>query len=53
LNNHGQLGFKTEENIVRTPTLVKTIDGEEVVDIRGGEHHTLFLMKTGKIYGAG
>lgn len=39
--------------MVTLPTLVKTIAGDEIIDIKGGEHHTLFLMKSGKVYGAG
>ena len=38
--------------MVLTPTEIE-LPGEEIVDIQGGEHHTLFLMKSGKIYGAG
>ena len=39
--------------MVLQPNKIDLVEGEELVDIQGGEHHTLFLMKSGKIFGAG
>ena len=36
----------------RLPIQIKIPEGEEILKITGGEHHCLFLMKSGKVYGA-
>ncbi len=53
LNNYGQLGVKTESNFQMTPIEWEDFDADQIQEISGGEHHTLFLMKNGEIFGAG
>jgi regulator of chromosome condensation len=40
-------------NVLQLPHQVGGIDGRKVVDIVGGEHHTLMLMSDGSLWGAG
>ncbi|KAF7301914.1 hypothetical protein MIND_00757400 [Mycena indigotica] len=61
LNSMGQLGTGLEEDgdeCVATPRVVRRLSkeelgGETVVQIRGGEHHTLFLTSGGKVFACG
>lgn len=63
LNNMRQTGVAGledgEEDIVWTPTEVMSLSptalghGRRVVQISGGEHHTLFLLSDGSVYGCG
>jgi len=62
LNTMGQTGTgvaepKSMSDEVRSPRTIKSLCkrtlGEEVVQITGGEHHTLFLTSSGKVYACG
>lgn len=66
LNTYRQLGISfdeddedVEKDIVWAPTEVKVLSpkslgrGRRVVQIAGGEHHTLFLLSDGSVYGCG
>ncbi|KII87996.1 hypothetical protein PLICRDRAFT_162924 [Plicaturopsis crispa FD-325 SS-3] len=61
LNSLGQAGtglVDTDEEVVHCPKRVlglskKDLDGDVVVQIAGGEHHTLFLTAAGKVYACG
>lgn len=55
LNNYGQLGIKPETHDERwtTPQLVPYLDGSKILDITGGEHHTLILNSDYQVFGAG
>ena len=55
LNNYGQLGKKPETETERwlIPKRMNGIDGNHVLDIVGGEHHTLILTDDYKVLGAG
>ncbi|KAF9512928.1 hypothetical protein BS47DRAFT_1393809 [Hydnum rufescens UP504] len=65
LNQYGQLGIEVpnpshgdNSNVIWTPTEVpelspSTLGGARVVQIDGGEHHTLFLLSDGRVFGAG
>ena len=55
LNNHKQLGFESDEGVTfeTEPIEWNKINGEDILEITGGEHHTLILFKNGNIYGAG
>ncbi|KAK9812149.1 hypothetical protein WJX73_000352 [Symbiochloris irregularis] len=54
LNNYGQLGFSTEKmEPVLSPQLVSAFEGHDVVEVQGGEHHTLARTKDGKILSCG
>lgn len=55
LNNYGQLGTAPESDEERwlKPSLIEQLDGAEIVNIVGGEHHTLVLKKDGTVMGAG
>ena len=56
LNNYGQVGIDqngSDDYVVRIPEPVPALDGLEVAEIVGGEHHTIVLMKNGAVYGAG
>jgi regulator of chromosome condensation len=66
LNQYGQLGVNVPDsshgdkggNIIWTPTEVprlspSALDGARVVQIDGGEHHTLFLLSDGRVFGVG
>jgi regulator of chromosome condensation len=61
LNSMGQLGtgFETEDDtIVQMPTPIpalskEALGGDAVVQIAGGEHHSLFLTSSGKVYACG
>jgi len=52
MNNHGQLGIGNCFN-VSMPTRIKELDpyeGDYVVEITGGEHHSVARTKDGVIY---
>jgi len=50
LNNHGQLGIGTKENTFN-PTLVHFEDADvTVMQVEGGEHHTVCVTNKGKVY---
>ncbi|PPQ65585.1 hypothetical protein CVT26_000534 [Gymnopilus dilepis] len=61
LNSMGQTGTgytSSEDSVVQLPQKVKNLSKEElgedvVVSIQGGTHHTLFLLKSGKVYAVG
>ncbi|KZO92598.1 RCC1/BLIP-II protein [Calocera viscosa TUFC12733] len=62
LNSMKQTGVAPEdggaEDIITTPTEVKALspenlNGERVIQISGGEHHTLFLISDGRVYACG
>ncbi|KAF9058010.1 regulator of chromosome condensation 1/beta-lactamase-inhibitor protein II, partial [Panaeolus papilionaceus] len=61
LNSMGQLGTgwaSQDDNDVLFPQLVRGLSkeelgGDQVVQIKGGSHHTLFLTAAGKIYACG
>ena len=40
-------------NVLQLPHQVGGIDGKKIVDIVGGEHHSLLLMDDGSVWGAG
>lgn len=57
LNNFGQLGVETDDIEVGedgaallSPTLIEALAGHRVVDIIGGEHHTLAVTDEGKVF---
>lgn len=52
LNNHGQLGIGHKENVCN-PTRVYWNEPEEVTQVAGGEHHTIALTKSGRVYNWG
>lgn len=51
LNNHGQLGIGHKENVC-APGRVLWLHGtnEEAIQVTGGEHHTVALTKSGRVY---
>ncbi|TDL26079.1 RCC1/BLIP-II [Rickenella mellea] len=63
LNNMRQTGVSVElggdEDIIWSPTEVTALNperlgnGRRVVQICGGEHHTIFLLSDGQVYGCG
>lgn len=60
LNQYGQLGLEVgDETIIWTPTIVPSLSPSElgndarVVQISGGEHHTVFLLSDGRVFAAG
>jgi len=40
-------------NVLQLPHQVGGIDGKQIVDIVGGEHHSIMLMTDGSLWGAG
>jgi len=61
LNTMGQTGTghdSTEDDVVQSPTKVvglskAELEGDSVVQIAGGQHHTLFRTAAGKVYAVG
>ena len=49
LNNYGQLGIGHRENTAM-PTLVRKLQGVELAQVGGGEHHSFALTKDGEVY---
>jgi regulator of chromosome condensation len=46
LNNHGQLGIGHKDN-TSLPTHIPKLDGLNVIQIAGGEHHSIALTQDG------
>jgi regulator of chromosome condensation len=54
LNNMGQLGIGSlEPNYTKEPMLVEALEGKGVVQLSGGEHHSLALDAEGQVYAFG
>lgn len=62
LNSLRQTGVSAdrggEEGIIQVPTIVDALDpslhnGAKVIQVSGGEHHSLFLFDNGEVYGCG
>jgi regulator of chromosome condensation len=61
LNNWGQLGFKSASSVTDSvhytvedvPALHPETTGSQVVQIAGGEHHTLFRLEDGRVFAVG
>ncbi|CAG7849420.1 Guanine nucleotide exchange factor SRM1 AltName: Full=Pheromone response pathway component SRM1; AltName: Full=Pre-mRNA-processing protein 20; AltName: Full=Regulator of chromosome condensation; AltName: Full=Suppressor of receptor mutations 1; AltName: Full=mRNA transport protein 1 [Serendipita indica DSM 11827] len=61
LNSWGQLGFKSAANVTDSvhytvedvPSLHPDVTGSRVVQIAGGEHHTLFRLEDGRVFAVG
>jgi regulator of chromosome condensation len=62
LNNMGQTGtnkdYDTEELVVQTPQMIPALSpdelgGDRVIQITGGEHHTIFLTEKGRVFACG
>ena len=43
------MGIGHRENTC-TPTLIRTLVGEKIQAVDGGEHHTIALTEEGKVY---
>ncbi|CAD8134090.1 unnamed protein product [Paramecium pentaurelia] len=52
LNNYGQLGIGNQEN-QQLPYLVEFFENMDIVDMVGGEHHTIALDCEGNVYSFG
>ena len=51
LNNHGQLGIGHKENVCAPGRVLWQTEVPEIpVEVKGGEHHTVCLTKSGKVY---
>ncbi|KAG9317384.1 regulator of chromosome condensation 1/beta-lactamase-inhibitor protein II [Chiua virens] len=58
LNSMGQTGLDVSEEIHQSPTKIESLakealGGDVIIQIAGGEHHTLFLTAAGKVYACG
>ncbi|PWN38779.1 RCC1/BLIP-II [Ceraceosorus guamensis] len=60
LNSLNQLGIESESqtDFIPMPTVVPTLSpvqlgGAKVVSVTGGEHHSLFLLSDGRVFGTG
>jgi len=49
LNNHGQLGVGHKNNI-HLPEQVLALDGQTILMLAGGEHHSIAVTGEGKVY---
>ena len=49
LNNHGQLGIGNRQN-THLPTQIMKLSGMQVVEMAGGEHHSIALTAEGQVY---
>ncbi|KAF9291717.1 hypothetical protein BGZ88_006771 [Linnemannia elongata] len=54
LNTYGQCGLD-DAKVENIPTvgLIKALKDEHIVDIQGGEHHSIALTKDGRLFGFG
>lgn len=52
LNNYGQLGFESEENIA-LPHKVELLNGIKIKEVDGGFHHSMLLTEDGNVYSWG
>ena len=50
LNNHGQLGIGTKENACRPTEIIWPEEHEDATAVAGGEHHTIAMTKSGRVY---
>ena len=50
--NHGQLGHGDEQNQL-LPKLIAALQGKRVVQVSGGERHSLALLEGGEVYSFG
>ena len=54
-----QCGVGSDEDVVAQPTIVPALSpaklggGRRVVDVSGGEHHSIFVLSDGSVYGCG
>ncbi|QRV82740.1 RCC1/BLIP-II protein [Ceratobasidium sp. AG-Ba] len=59
LNSMRQCGVGLDEDVVAQPTIVPGLSpsklgkGRRVVAVSGGEHHSIFLLNDGSVYGCG
>ncbi|KAG8698245.1 hypothetical protein FRC09_007335 [Ceratobasidium sp. 395] len=59
LNSMRQCGVGLDEDVVAQPTVVPGLSpsklgkGRRVVAVSGGEHHSIFLLNDGSVYGCG
>lgn len=56
LNQYGQCGISSaieDGSVVTKPTLIPKLEGLRIVQIAGGEHHTLALTAEGDVYSWG
>ena len=55
LNDTNQLGLNQyqADRLVRLPKVVDTLDTKNIETVTAGQHHTLFLMKDGRVFGVG
>lgn len=51
-NSHGQLGSEDLNLIATTPVLMSNVN-EKIVGVYCGDHHTILLGESGKVYGCG
>ncbi|KAL3156070.1 hypothetical protein ABBQ32_013058 [Trebouxia sp. C0010 RCD-2024] len=52
LNNYGQLGMPGQEPVM-TPQVVPSLQGQNVIQVRGGQHHALALTQEGQLLSFG
>ena len=50
LNNHGQLGIGHKENVCAPTRLYWPEEAEVLVEVAGGEHHTVARTEKGSVY---
>lgn len=50
LNNHGQLGIGYKENVCAPKAVLWPGEPEHATQVAGGEHHTIALTKSGRVY---
>jgi alpha-tubulin suppressor-like RCC1 family protein len=50
LNNHGQLGLGHKENTSQPSLVLPPLQGQEVVMLAGGEHHSIAVTAEGKVF---
>ena len=52
LNNYGQLGIGNTQDVL-VPTEITEFGGKNIINITGGEHHTIALEDSGDVYSFG